>query len=98
MLAGLALLTFCIFIAYGAYKDIKNDFENWSHTQNVMFIEWSHAGYSAGLAAVIMPILLGEFRVLIEFMNSEFWVPMARLSITAYMLHRAIIYIVFLND
>ena len=63
-----------------------------------MFLTWSHAGYSVGFAAVMMPIILGEFKVLIEFMNSEFWVPMARLSIIAYLLHTAIIYVYFLND
>ena len=38
----------------------------------------------------MMPLLLGHFRVMIELMSSEFWVPLARLSFAALMFNRAV--------
>ncbi len=45
-----------------------------------------------------MPLLLGHFRVIIEFMAANFWAPLARLTLSAYLVHMLVIYSLFLSN
>jgi hypothetical protein len=43
-------------------------------------------------------MLLGHFTLLIEFMSASFWVPLARLTLAAYLMHMVVMYTLFYGD
>ena len=90
MIIGFAMINACIFLAYYDYRDIDDDFRAFTHAENVSYISLCHFGFAWGLSCCMMPLLLGHFKVMIELMSSEFWVPLARLSFAALMFNRAV--------
>lgn len=96
---GLALINFVIWIAYDAYRYVDDlEFNNWSQTENTLYISLSRFGFALGLSMIMMPLLFGHFRVLIEFMSANFWSALARLTLACYLVHVIIIYVLFLGD
>jgi hypothetical protein len=58
-LIGVALINFCIFIQYTAYKDVDNDFDKWTRTETAIFMSVDRILLGLGLSLVIMPVIFG---------------------------------------
>jgi hypothetical protein len=65
---GVALINFCMFIQYTAYRDVDNDFNNWSKSETAAFMSMDRILLCFGLSLILMPVIFGKFDLLAEFL------------------------------
>jgi hypothetical protein len=97
MLVGFALTSVTVFIAFYAYRDIKDDWNDWDSSKNVAYLSLAHFTFPLGFSLIIMPLLHGHFRVLLELMSADFFVIMGRMSMIAYLIHQQLVYVFYLT-
>lgn len=80
---GLFLINFFIFIQYDAYS--SND--AWSRRQNSAYFAFQRFSWGLGLTLFFLPILMGHMSFLRPFLQSNWWVPTAKLVFGIYLFH-----------
>lgn len=84
---GFALTTFLVFIQYSSYKVYPFDLQPWTVGVNAIFNGFSRQFFCIGLALIISPVFAGKGSLLRYLLGGHFWVPLARLSFSGYLVH-----------
>jgi len=77
-----------IFVPYDLFKNFPNSLNTWSQAANTAFISFSRFSWTIGLAAITISFSYangGGFAK--DFLSASFWVPLARLTYSAYIIH-----------
>jgi hypothetical protein len=85
---GLCLINTFMFAQLDVYKHPGPDyeFEEWNEAQSSSFIAFERFGFGLGVMLVLMPLLLGHFSWIIEFMAYGPWSVFARISFCVYVI------------
>jgi len=75
-----------------AVRDLQFDDKAWPDWAHVTFKAFQKSIYVIGLTMLITPILLGDQNLLKRFLAHPIFVPLARLSFTAYLVHLFFVY------
>jgi len=66
----------------------------WSNMDHTLYIAFSRPGFVLGIAFPMYAIMRGHGGVLRELLSLYIWVPLARLTYTAYLTHPIIIFVI----
>jgi peptidoglycan/LPS O-acetylase OafA/YrhL len=93
--SGVILFNILIFWESLNRKFGGNEFaiEHFSDTVNYAYIALSGFVYSFAITCILLPLLMGHFRLIIAFMSHSIWSFFAKISFSMYLLHLGIIYI-----
>ncbi|OMJ95593.1 hypothetical protein SteCoe_1019 [Stentor coeruleus] len=80
---GLFLINFFMFILYDAY----DSYDSWSNSQNAAYFAFQKAAWGLALTLFFLPIFLGHMTFLRSFMQSNWWMPAAKLVFAVYLFH-----------
>jgi peptidoglycan/LPS O-acetylase OafA/YrhL len=80
---GLFFINFFIFILYDSYES----YDNWSNSQNAAYYAFQKLAWGLGLSLFFLPIFLGHMTFLRSFMQSNWWMPAAKLVFAVYLFH-----------
>lgn len=84
--AGVALLA-CVFLPLSDYRDP----ESWPGWANGLFLTFSRPVWATGLGIITTACMLGRLPRLNAFLASPRWVPLARITFGAYLMHPVVI-------
>jgi peptidoglycan/LPS O-acetylase OafA/YrhL len=86
-LFGLFLINFFLFIQYNAYEDVDNGWTKWNHAENVLWYAFNRTCWGLGISLLLLPMLLGHWKVPAWFLSLDIWTPLARLTFCTYLVH-----------
>eukprot|EP01113_Clastostelium_recurvatum_P020526 TRINITY_DN242_c0_g1_i2.p1 TRINITY_DN242_c0_g1~~TRINITY_DN242_c0_g1_i2.p1 ORF type:complete len:679 (-),score=198.27 TRINITY_DN242_c0_g1_i2:79-1908(-) len=69
----------------------------WPLMSNLMYITFSRTGFVGAIMFVMYAMYKGHGFLLRPFLSHPFWVPLARLTYTAYLLHPIIIFVQYFS-
>ena len=95
---GIACYNSAIWLKYPAYREATLAWDNLTKDERIAYLSLNRFCFAWGLSCVLMPLYLGHFPVLREYMSSQFFVPLARLGLTALMLNMAVAQYLCLGD
>jgi peptidoglycan/LPS O-acetylase OafA/YrhL len=84
--------TIILILSFITYSDANY---GWSEPMNIIWIGFSRPIWSIGLGALLLVCIVGYGGVFNYLMSLDFWVPLARLSYSAYLFHLSNIGIVY---
>lgn len=61
--------------------------EYFSELVDVLFLTLSRGQFALGITMILLPCLMGRCWLLRKFLSFDFWIPLARLTFGAYLLH-----------
>ena len=91
---GLFLINFFIFIQYDAYKSD----DNWSRSKNTVYFAFQRFAWGLGLNLFFLPILMGHMSFFRPFLQSNWWMPLAKLVFGVYLMHMVVGQIYFMSQ
>ena len=91
-----ALLVFLSIFA--PYQDYSSGEPDWSQMSNVLYITFSPALYSVGLAIILIFCLVNQGGVFEFIFSASFWRPLAKLSLGVAILHPLIIQTIYYSS
>ncbi|OMJ65503.1 hypothetical protein SteCoe_38101 [Stentor coeruleus] len=94
---GLALINVLIFIQYDTYHHPGDDnsYHHWSKDANYAFYALERFGYGLGISCIFLPLLLGYFKPLADFLSYSAWSFIARLNFVIYLIHLSVMQIIW---
>ncbi|OMJ72862.1 hypothetical protein SteCoe_28602 [Stentor coeruleus] len=98
-LFGLCLINVMIFTQYDIckYPGKNYEYDHWSDEGNWIYLALQRFSYGLGLSIMFIPILLGYFSWIINFMGMYVWSVLARLTFVVYLIHLYIMTIAMLS-
>ena len=96
-IAGLVLLNIIFFATYDLHHYPGEDmsYNHWSFIGNLFYVAFENIIFTLGVTLVLLPLLLGHFQPIINFMSLYFWNVLAKLSYGGYLVNYYIIRITF---
>ena len=83
----------CFSVVYGLYNSFHG--HHLTLAENVSYIMFSRFVWSCGLALIVFACHNGYGWVINEFLSMKMWVPLSRLSYTAYLIHPIVLSVFF---
>ena len=83
----------CLTIVFGQYKTWNG--HPFSKAENVMYFMFSRTVYSIGIALMIYACHNGFGGVINKFLSWSFWIPLSRLTFTAYLSHPVVLTLMY---
>jgi len=80
--------TCCVYLTYGYWRD------GWDILQNILYITFAKTGFTMGIAWPMYCFHKGHGGPFRYFLSMYFWVPLARLTYCAYLVHPAIMFVI----
>lgn len=98
-LFGLCLINVMIFTQYDIckYPGKTYKYDHWSDEGNWIYLALQRFTYGLGLSIMFVPVLLGHFSWIINFMGMYVWSILARLTFVVYLIHLYIMTIAMLS-
>ena len=95
--AGLLLINIIFFATYDLYNHTNIDltYTHWNLLENVLYIAFENFVFTLGISLVLLPILLGHFRLFISIMSLYPWNILAKLSYAGYLVNYYLIIITY---
>lgn len=89
---GLALINILIFSQYDTYHHPGDDYtyHHWSKKANYAFYALERTTYGLGISFIFLPLLLGYFKPLADFLSYSAWSFIARLNFVIYLIHLSV--------
>ena len=84
---GLFLINFFLFIQYDAYEDVDNGWTKWNYAENVLWYAFNRTCWGLGISLLLLPMLLGQWKIAAWFLSLDIWTPLARLTFCTYLVH-----------
>lgn len=96
-LAGLGCFSFLIFIQYTAYRYPGDNFEfsSWSRSENVAWLSLNRLFLGFSLTLMFLPLVLGYFSFIGQFLSWPFWNPFANLNFCVYLIHLSLTEVIY---
>ena len=91
---GLFLINFFIFVQYDAYKSD----DHWSRSQNSAYFAFQRFAWGLGMNLFFLPLLMGHMSWFRPFLQSNWWMPLAKLVFGVYLTHMVIGQIYFMSQ
>merc|ERR1719273_1450754 len=70
---------------------------NWNQAQNVMWLALTRPAWAMAIGVMVLLCITGQGGVVNSVLSWWFWVPIAQLTYSAYLIHPIIIRIVYFN-
>lgn len=70
---------------------------NWNQTQNVLWLAFTRPAWAMAIGVMVLLCITGQGGVVNSVLSWWFWVPIAQLTYSAYLIHPIIIRIVYFN-
>ena len=86
-------VAFCMTIVFGQYQTWHN--HPFNKAENVMYFMFSHTVYSTGIALMIYACHNGFGGIINSFLSWSLWVPLSRLTFTAYLSHPIVLSLMY---
>ena len=83
----------CLSTVYGLYPTWHQHIP--SLAENVIYLMFSRFAWGIGLALVVFSCHNGYGGVINTFLSMKFWIPLSRLTFTAYLMHPIVLTVVF---
>ena len=83
----------CLSTVYGLYPTWHQHIP--SLAENVIYLMFSRFAWGIGLALVVFACHNGYGGVINTFLSMKFWIPLSRLTFTAYLVHPIVLSVVF---
>lgn len=96
-LLGWGIINVFIFTEFNTFNKPGQNyyFTHWSDSENNIYMTFNRFGFGLGLSLLLMPLLLGYFKPLANFMLYYPWCILAKLTFAIYLIHLPIIEIVW---
>lgn len=89
--AGVVVIFGLLFSTLNWFRNCLDD-NCWSVFGSVMFNMFSRGGYVIGLSMILVPAYAGRLGPVKSFLSSGFFIVIARLNYSAYLLHLLVVY------
>ena len=86
----------CLSTVYGLYPTWHQHIP--SLAENVIYLMFSRFAWGIGLALVVFACHNGYGGVINAFLSMKFWIPLSRLTFTAYLMHPIVLTVVLASD
>jgi peptidoglycan/LPS O-acetylase OafA/YrhL len=100
-LVALTIMSLCFYGDYENYHhtDVEdpNRSSHWSKEQDLVYITFSRFGWAVGVSLLAYPMIVGYGKQLAAFLGHSLWLPFARLTYGAYLVHIILISALFQN-
>eukprot|EP00735_Rhodelphis_limneticus_P005799 TRINITY_DN1782_c0_g1::TRINITY_DN1782_c0_g1_i1::g.25168::m.25168 TRINITY_DN1782_c0_g1::TRINITY_DN1782_c0_g1_i1::g.25168 ORF type:complete len:761 (-),score=100.30,sp/Q09225/NRF6_CAEEL/28.78/3e-45,Acyl_transf_3/PF01757.17/4.4e+03,Acyl_transf_3/PF01757.17/6.8e+03,Acyl_transf_3/PF01757.17/2.2e-19 TRINITY_DN1782_c0_g1_i1:273-2555(-) len=94
-LSALVLLSVPVFVPYTLYQDVE---PSWTRAENILYGSLSRLSWGLGLAALFaLCFNPSEPSIVESFLAHPAWIPLARLSYSAFLIHPLFIFCIYLN-
>ncbi|OMJ91130.1 hypothetical protein SteCoe_6394 [Stentor coeruleus] len=96
-LIGWGIVNVFIFTEFNTFNKPGSsyDFSYWTGNENAIYMTFNRFGFGLGLSMVLLPLLLGYFRPISQFMLLYPWCILAKLTFAVYLIHLPIMEIVW---
>ena len=88
---GLSLILLPVFLPY----DANHYPGTWPRGWNAIYIGFSRGIFALGLSLLIYPVLMGYGRGIYGFLGAKIFIPLARLTFAAYLVHPMIVQMLY---
>ena len=79
----------CFSVVYGLYNSFHG--HTLTEAQNVAYLMFGRCAWAVGLALIVFACHNGYGWVVNDFLSMKFWIPLSRLTYTAYLVHPIIL-------
>ena len=86
----------CISTVYGLYGSWHG--HTFSLAENVIYFMFSRFVWAVGLALMVFACHNGHGWIINDFLSMKFWIPLSRLTYTAYLVHPIVLTVVFASQ
>ena len=86
----------CMSTLFGLYPTWHDHIP--SLAENVIYLMFSSFAWSVGLAFVVFSCHNGYGGVINVFLSMKFWIPLSRLTFTAYLIHPVVLTVIFFSS
>lgn len=83
----------CFSVVYGLYDSFNG--HHLSMAENVLYYMFSRLAWGVGLALIVFVCHNGYGWVINDFLSMKIWIPLSRLTYTAYLVHPIVLTIIF---
>ena len=83
----------CLVIVFGQYKSWNR--HPFSKAENVLYFMFDHTTFSIGVALMIYACHNGFGGVINRILSWNFWIPLSRLTFTAYLCHIIVLLLMY---
>lgn len=83
----------CFSVVYGLYDSFNG--HHLSMAENVSYYMFSRLAWGVGLALIVFVCHNGYGWVINDFLSMKIWIPLSRLTYTAYLIHPIVLTIIF---
>ena len=99
-ITGLILINFLVFFQYKAihHPGENNEFNYWSQTSSTCFLAFERFVYGLGISLIFLPLLLGHFTLISDFLSLYPWSILGRLTFSMYLINYNITEIYLLSQ
>lgn len=91
---GLFLMNFFMIIQWDAYQSENN----WSRSQNAAYFAFQRFTWGFSINCFFLPILMGHASWLRGFLQSNWWMPLAKLVFAVFLMHTVVGQIFFMSQ
>ena len=92
------LLTVYMVCMVNELYDHALDDDYWSNTKNAVWLPLRHILFSYGLSFVLLPVMMGRFPIIYQFLSAKIFAPLGKLSFTCFLVQFGLLFWVFGND
>eukprot|EP01028_Stygiella_incarcerata_P013918 TRINITY_DN862_c0_g1_i2.p1 TRINITY_DN862_c0_g1~~TRINITY_DN862_c0_g1_i2.p1 ORF type:complete len:257 (+),score=35.01 TRINITY_DN862_c0_g1_i2:98-868(+) len=100
-LLALSIMSLCFYGDYQNYRHTNIEDPNrssyWSKTDDLLYLTFSRFLWSVGVGLLAYPMIVGYGKQMRKFLGHSLWLPFARLTYGAYLVHIIVIYALVMN-
>jgi len=95
--AGTSLLGFLVFFPYSVYSNPGDNFtfDNWPQEAHIAWLAFNRLLLGISITLILLPMLLGYFRVLSGFLSLGVWNPFFNIIVCALLINKNVISILY---